>query len=601
MFSFVKKMISLLSRREQKQLYWLFVAMVVMAIIEVASVGSIMPFMAVVANPDVISENRWLSFIYTFFDFDSSNIFLLTLGGIVLFILIASNTASAIITWLIFRYTWMRNHSLSKRLFSQYLHEPYVFFLNHNTAELEKNILDEVQLVVTGIINPVLMVVKSSVVILFVSAFLILMDPLLAIIVSLTLGTAYCILFFMTSKVLSRIGWERAEANKKRFRVVSEALSGIKVLRVLGREDFFLDQFSIHSFRVSNNFAKKAVIAQLPKYAFEIIAFGGVLLIILYFLATNKDMEQIIPLLSLYAFAGYRLMPAMQTVFTKSANIRYALPSLDILYNDICGNDGAGKPDSTDYQLTNPQLQKKGICLRGVTFAYPGQEIPVLDQLDLFIPIKTTVGLAGSTGSGKTTIIDILLGLLVPSEGELLVDDVQINAKNLTGWQKKIGYVPQDIFLSDESVLNNIAFGIVDSEINKEAAVHAAKIANVHDFITGELPDSYDTIVGERGVRLSGGQKQRIGIARALYHDPEVLILDEATSALDGVTEDAIMQAIHNISHKKTIVMIAHRLTTLQECDEIFVLEHGKILAQGKYQKLKETCKYFLDINNIGA
>ena len=599
MFDFVKKMLALLSRRERKQLYLLFAAMVVMAIIDVASIGSVMPFMAVVSNPDVIESNKWLNWLYTSFSFESSNSFLLVLGGIVLLILVLSNTCTAIITWMIFRYTWMRNHSLARSLLAKYLYEPYVFFLNRNTAELEKNILDEVQLVITGVITPVLMIVKSGVVIFFVFLLLIFMDPILAIIVSLTLGSAYCALFFVTGKMISRIGWERAEANKKRFRVVSEALNGIKVLRVLGREKFFYDKFSVHSYRVSSNFAKKSTIAQLPKYAFEVIAFGGVLLIVLYFLASNKDMEQIVPLISLYAFAGYRLMPSMQTVFSKAANIRYALPSLEILHNDLCREESVAQQNDDSSLIIDPQLQKKGIRLQNVRFSYPGQEKPVLNGLDLFIPAGTTVGLAGSTGSGKTTIIDIILGLLIPAEGDLLVDNEKIGTDNLSGWQKKIGYVPQDIYLTDESVMNNIAFAIKDSKVDKNAVILAAKIANVHDFVTGELPDSYDTIVGERGVRLSGGQKQRIGIARALYHDPDVLILDEATSALDGVTEDAIMQAIHDLSHKKTIIMIAHRLTTLQECDEIFVLDQGKIVDRGEFQQLMETCKYFQEVRDL--
>jgi len=597
--TFIKKMLLLLSGRERKQLYWLFAAMVVMAVIDVASIGSVMPFMAVVANPDVIFSNKWLSWFYTTFYFESANIFLLVLGLIVLCILVVSNICTAVITWLIFRYTWMRNHSLAKRLLARYLYEPYVFFLNRNTAELEKNILDEVQLFITGIITPVLMIVKNGVVILFIFSLLVFMDPVLAMIVSLTIGTAYCALFFFSSKMLSRIGWERAEANKKRFRVVSEALGGIKVLRVLGRESYFLEKFSVHSYKVSTNFAKKATIAQLPKYAFEVIAFGGVLLIVLYFLATQKEMKQIIPLLSLYAFAGYRLMPSMQTVFNKAANIRYALPSLDILYNDICGEeDSTGKRNDSSTNVAL-QLQDHGMQLKDVSFSYPGQAKPVLDHLNLFIPAKTTVGFAGPTGSGKTTIIDILLGLLIQTDGDFLVGNVKIDVYNISQWQKKIGYVPQDIFLIDESVTKNIAFGVIDSEVDEASVVRAAKIANLHDFVTEELPDSYDTIVGERGVRLSGGQKQRIGIARALYHDPHILILDEATSALDGVTEDAIMQAIHNLSHKKTILIIAHRLSTLQECDEIFVLDKGEIVSRGNYQELSEKCKYFQEIKSL--
>lgn len=599
MFLFVDKMLEILSDSERKEMYWLLLAMVLLACIEVASIGSIMPFMTAIAKPDVMMSNKWIAWFYSVFHFKSDNTFLLTLGGIVLCVLVISNLSTAIITWWIYRFSWMRNHSLARRLFAKYLYEPYVFFLNRNTAELEKNILDEVQLVIVGILTPLLMIVKNGVVILFIFLFLLAMEPTLAIVVSVTLGSAYCTLFLVSGKMLSRIGWERAEANKKRFRFANEALSGIKVLRVLGRENFFLDQFSIHSYRVSYNFAKKAIVAQLPKYAFEVIAFGGVLIIILYFLATQKDLEQVIPILSLYAFAGYRLMPAMQTIFTKAANIRYALPALEILHSDL-----SRRPDSsnrgTEYKESKMFYpQNDGIRLDDVCFTYPGQDSPVLKNFNLHIPRRTTVGFAGPTGSGKTTIIDIILGLLAPQHGELLVDSAIICDSNVNMWQKKIGYVPQDIFLTDESVAKNIALGVPEEDVDFEMVVEVAKVANLHDFVTTELPASYETIVGERGIRLSGGQKQRIGLARALYHDPEILILDEATSALDGLTENAIMQAIDSLSSKKTILMIAHRLTTLQKCDKIFVLERGKIIAQGGYCELSESSKYFQDIKNL--
>ena len=599
MFVFVSKMLEMLSGSERREMYWLFIAMILLACIEVASIGSIMPFVTVVANPDVIMSNKWLAWFYSVLHFKSDSAFLLTLGGIVLFVLVVSNLSTALITWWIFRFSWMRNHSLARRLFAKYLYEPYVFFLNRNTAELEKNILDEVQLIIVGILTPLLMIVKNGVVILFIFLFLVAMEPTLAIIVSIILGGAYCTLFLVSGKMLSRIGWERAEANKKRFRFASEALSGIKVLRVLGREKFFLDQFSIHSYRVSYNFAKKAIVAQLPKYAFEIIAFGGVLIIILYFLATQKDLEQVIPILSLYAFAGYRLMPAMQTVFTKAANIRYALPALDILHDDISSSPDLGGRVTVDKGGGISCLQDQGIRLDDVCFAYPGQETPVLSNFNLYIPVKTTVGFAGPTGSGKTTIIDMILGLLTPQHGNLFVDSTMICESNVKMWQRKIGYVPQDIFLTDESVAKNIALGVPEEEIDPKTVIRVAKIANLHDFVTTELPESYDTIVGERGIRLSGGQRQRIGVARALYHDPEVLILDEATSALDGLTENAIMQAIDNLSNKKTILMIAHRLTTLQKCDDIFVLDKGEIVAHGDYHELWKTSKYFQDIKNL--
>ncbi len=592
MFSFLKKLFSLLTAKERRQLHWLFAAMVLMAVIEVAGVSSIMPFMAVVANPDVIESNRWLYLLFTTMNFSTYKSFLLFLGCVVLGILVVNNLCTAVITWMIFKFSWMRNHSISKRLLARYLHKPYVFFLNRNTADLEKNIMDEVRIVIAGILNPLLMMIKNSMLTIFIFTLLVFMDPFLAILVSVVIGGAYAALFSFVSRKLNLIGELRAEANRQRFKVANEALSGIKIIKVLGRERFFLSQFSVHSRQLSESQALKSVISQIPKYAFEVIAFGGILLIVLYFLARGTETGHIIPLLSLYAFAGYRLMPALQTVFIGVAEIRYTLPALDLLYDDI-GVTGEDVVEEKAEPDTAPLSLKKELRLKDIVYAYPGRQEPVLKKLNLAIQANTTIGLVGSTGSGKTTLVDIILGLLRPQEGYLMVDGVPVTRASIQQWQRNTGYVPQEVFLSDDTIAANIGFGIPADERDMPSVERAARIANLHDFICHELADGYDTVVGERGIRLSGGQRQRIGIARAIYTDPEVLVLDEATSALDGVTEDAVMQAIQNLSGKKTVIMIAHRLTTLQECDEIFVLNEGEIFDRGQYRQLMNSSEYF--------
>lgn len=600
MFKFIANIKTLLSVKERRELNLLFAAMVVMACIEAVSIGSILPFMSVVTNPEVISTNAWLAWGYHQFGFGSTNAFLLALGFCVLAVLIISNASKALNLYWISRFSWRRNYSISKKLLHSYLQQPYVFFLDHHTADLQKNILDEVQLVVTGILNSILLLVQDCVSIFFIFSVLVFLDPGLAVGISLLLGCAYGILFRYSSRVLKKIGRQRAEANKERFKYVSEALSGVKIIKILGRELFFLDRFSYYSKKISTYFAQRAVISQLPRYAFEVITYGGVLLIILYYLAKGKSITTIIPVLSLYAYAGYRLMPAMQGVFNKMANIKYALPSLDILCSDLkMASEVLAKrramPQISCQPFPDYDIE---ISLNEITYAYPTQKFPVLENLSLVIPARKTIGIAGATGSGKTTLVDVVLGLLEPQSGMLLVGGIAVFSGNLAAWQRKIGYVPQDIFLIDKSVAQNIAFGIDDGEIDQEAVVMAAKISNLHEFIINDLPNGYRTVIGERGIRLSGGQRQRIGIARALYHDPEVLILDEATSALDGNTEDTIMQAIQGLAHKKTIIMIAHRLTTLKECDEIILLEHGKITARGDYQTLLQTNPFFQEVQN---
>ncbi len=598
MFTFVSKLLVLLNENERKQLYWLLATMVGMAFIEVASVGSIMPFMGVVTNPDYIFENKWLHAAYEYFNFPTTNAFLLAVGITVLLILLISNASTAVVTWWIYRYSWMRNYSIATNLLHMYLNRPYEYFLNRNTEELKKNVLGEVQLVVINIVISLLLSVKSGVAIVFICALLIAIDPVLAVVVSGTLGAAYILLFLFVSKVLRRIGLERAEANRKQFKIISESFNGIKILKVIGKEQYFWESFAAQSLIVSNNFAKKAIIGALPRYAFEVIAFGGVILIVLYFLAADKRLEQIIPLLSLYAFAGYRLLPSMQAIFIKLSSIKYALPALDLLYQAHTEmSDWEVPPEKTD--CATALTLNNSIRLKIMRYNYPDQREAVFKDLDLTIPARKTVGFAGSTGSGKTTIIDLILGLLVPQEGELMIDGRTIDTQSRPVWQRMIGYVPQDVFLIDDTVAKNIALGDDLSAIDQKAVERAARLANLHDFIKHDLPDGYQTSVGERGIRLSGGQKQRIGIARALYHNPEVLILDEATSALDGVTEDVIMQAIHNLSRKKTIIIIAHRLTTLKECDQIYVLDKGKVAEHGSYQELLKSSGYFKRILNL--
>lgn len=582
----IERIFALLSEKERRKMHWLFFAMIIMAVMEVAGVGSIMPFMSMVANPDVIETNKWISWAYDSLRFESADRFLFFSGVFVLVILIINNSFTACITWLIFKFTWMCNHNLSRRLLAKYLYQPYIFYLNRNTSDLMKNILDEVRHFIAFVLLKLIMIIKNIVLTFFIFCFLLFIDPLLSLIVFMALGGVYAVFFSFINKTLNRIGKERAEANELRFKIAHEALSGIKELKVLRREDIFLNLFSIHSHRFANSQAMKSIISQLPKYAFEVIAFGGILLIVLFYIAVKRDIAQMIPLISLYAFAAYRLIPALQAIFTGLSEIRYNLPALDILHKDIIKNSGTIAYGNGLNNTIQPIIINEKIQLRNIYFTYPGMDEAIIQNFDLNIPVNTTVGLVGATGSGKTTIVDIILGLLTAEKGSLVIDHTVINEDNLVRWQKNIGYVSQDIFMYDDTIANNIAFGVQKKDINMKLIKNASQIANLHEFIINELPSGYDTIVGDRGVRLSGGQRQRIGIARAIYHEPQVLILDEATSALDGVTESTIIQAIHNLSHKKTIIMISHRLTTLKDCDIIYMIEHGKIKASGTYNEL---------------
>ncbi len=593
----IYKINSLLERKEKIQAVFLFAGIVLRGLIEVAGVVSIMPFIAVAANPEIINTNNYLFSFYTYFNFQSPKTFLVVLGLLVFSIIILNNTLSALTEWFLVRFTWLRGHEIARRLLGKYLSQPYSFFIKENSASLGANILNEVSFFLKGVLRPFMDMVAKIIVSLFLFILLTAVDPLLALIMGLVLGSSYTAIFLTVRKKLAAVGIERASANQKQFLYISEAFNGIKDIKVRNCEQFFLESFSRYSYRVNLNQAINQIVSQIPRYALEVIAFGGILLITLYFVITEKTQSTVIPLMALYAFAGYRLMPALQGVFAGLTTIRFNLSVLDKLVTDLALDKYPHQEIADWRRKVLPMGLHQAIELREVEFTYPGAETATLNRLNLTIKARTTVGFAGSTGAGKTTLIDIILGLFSPDKGELLVDGNRIDRTNIREWLGSVGYVPQQIFLSDQSVRCNIAFGLPADEIDTAAVERAARIAQLHQFIVSELPEGYDTPIGERGVRLSGGQRQRLGIARALYRDPDVLILDEATSSLDSTTEAEVMESIRGLARRKTIVMIAHRLSTLVDCDVIHFMDRGRVSHSGNYRQLLRECPEFLEMN----
>lgn len=584
MFNLVKKIFSLLNGHERRKFLYLTTAMVAMGLIEVAGIASIMPFMAVVANPVVIEKTHYLSWAYQALGFASTNTFLIFLGLLVFFTLLVSNAIKALVLWLELNFIHFRLYSLSRRLLFSYLSQPYVFFLEQNTAILGKNILQEVSKFSHEVLRPCTQIFSRLVTTLFIVGLLLVVDPVLAVMIVAILGGAYSLIYHLVQRKLAGLGEERFKANAQRSKTASEAFGGIKDLKVLHRERFFIDHFSLHARQAESKMVAYGLISQLPSYIMEVMSFGGILIIVLYFLMIRQDIGKTLPVIALYAFAGVRLMPALQGIFSATTILRFNLPVLDSLHRDIAGT--LEIPAAQQHEKIAALPFRDKILFSSVTFTYPGVVTPVIHELNLCIDKNTSVGFVGGTGTGKTTTVDILLGLLSPQKGSLVIDEVPVNSDNLLHWQQNLGYVPQFIYLCDDTLASNIAFGIPQEEIDMAAVERATRIANLHEFVTHELPQGYRTIVGERGIRLSGGQRQRIGIARALYHDPEVLIMDEATSALDGVTEEAVIQAIRNLAGKKTIITIAHRLTTLKDCDVIYVMDKGRVVEQGTYAEL---------------
>ena len=443
-------------------------------------------------------------------------------------------------------------------------------------------------LVISHGIKPIMNLITFSAITIMLIILLILVDPKLSLIVGFILGSAYGIVYKFTRSFLKRIGDERMKANEERFTIITEAFGAAKEIKIGGLEQVYTKRFSGPAKLSAQHSASSQLVSNLPRFFLEAIAFGGLVLMVLYLMSRSGTFIEALPIISLYAFAGYRLMPAIQQIYVSLTQLRYIGGSLDALYEDLINIQSIKQ--NYDYPSL---LLKKNISLNHIHYHYPNSSRTALKNIKISIPARTTVGLVGSTGSGKTTLVDIILGLFEAQQGTLEVDGQVISKHNVRSWQSSIGYVPQQIFLADDTVAANIAFGTDSKDIDQEAVKNAAKIANLHEFVINELPLKYNTTIGERGVRLSGGQRQRIGIARALYHSPQVLILDEATSALDNLTEQAVMDAVHNIGKNITIILIAHRLSTVKKCDTIFLLEKGELKSQGTFEELAKVSDHF--------
>ena len=588
----LKKLLALLTPSERKRAGMLMGMVLIMAFLDMLGVASIMPFIAVLANPELVYSNALLFDAFMLgqqFDIRTPEQFLFALGALVFVLLVTSLAFKAITTYAQTRFALMREYSISKRLVDGYLHQPYSWFLNRHSADLGKNILSEVQIVINNGINPLMTLMAQSIVALALLILLVMADPLLALSVGVVLGLSYAAIFAVVSGWLRRLGRTRIDANQERFTAVSEAFGAAKEVKVGGLEQAYIQRFAKPAEIYAYSQATAQVIGQVPRFGLEAIAFGGMLSVILYLMAKSGDFADALPTVALYAFAGYRLMPALQQIYAAFTQLRFVGPALNALHRDL---DTLQATEAKEDQI-NPLPLIQTITLNEVGYRYPNAPQTALKGIDLSISVHSRVGFVGATGSGKTTMVDLILGLLEPQEGYLSVDGQPITAANRCQWQRAIGYVPQQIYLADDSVAANIAFGVTSRDIDQAAVERAAKIANLHEFVVNDLPQGYATAVGERGVRLSGGQRQRIGIARALYHNPQVLILDEATSALDNLTEQAVMEAVDNLGHNITIIMIAHRLSTVRQCDQIYLLERGEVKASGTYNELTASNQKF--------
>ena len=598
-----KKAWALLDARERRNA-WIVLGIIILGGLSSAlMVGSVLPFLSVLSQPSSIETTPALKWAYATFGFTSEYAFLVGLGLCSLGVIVIASAIQLVKTWAVARFAMMRIHSLSSRLLAAYLRQPYEFFLNRHSGDMGTSILTETQQLVGQFLRPAAEALASLITIFAIICLLLWAEPVVALLSFVVLGGVYSLTYWVSRLSLKRLGQVRAEANSARFRIANEVLGGIKDIKLLGCERDYLTRYDKPSYGMARAITSIQLISMMPKSVLEAIAFGGIILLCLVLmdaqsLTSGAGLGGILPVLGLFAFAVQRLMPELSKLYQSFAEMQASTAAVDIVYRDlILQADRAELPQT---RPTGLGLRHQ-LSLEGVSYQYPGATNAGLRDITLTIQSGEKIGIVGGTGAGKTTLADLLLGLLSPTSGRLVIDGVPVTQDNLRAWQQSVGYVPQDIFLIDASLSENIALGVPPSQIDQAHVESAAQIAQLHQFITADLPQGYDSQIGERGVRLSGGQRQRIGISRALYHNSNLIMFDEATSALDNHTEAEVLSAIVSLPGDTTVVMIAHRLSTVKQCDRIIVMEAGAVVGIGSWDNLIETNAAFQKIAQKGA
>lgn len=586
----LKKLNYIFSRKDKIKMVLILITVVIGSFFELLGVAAFLPFVDIIMKPETIQEKWYLNFFYEAFSFHSTNAFLAGLAFAIMFIYIFKNIFMALQKNWIYKFSYGIQMKMSVRLLKTYIQEPYTFHLNKNIAVLQRSLQEDTDLFTKGIIHVMELVAEIAVCI-TIGIFLFIVSRSITGSVLVLLLVSILIFTTISKRFSEKLGKECQTYKANLYQWVNQSLGGIKELKILNREDFFIDSYRDNYKKYVQGLRINRLIAVLPRYFVEAICMTGLLLavIVKMFWGQKDDFAVFIPQLSVFAVAAFRLLPAVGKINEHVADILYSLPSLDLIYHDLKAIEK--EPTVKNREEMDWSFHKK-IAIKNVSYHYPDAEEQVIDSASFEISKGKTVAFIGPSGAGKTTIVDIILGLLQPQYGKVYADELNVH-KHQYVWQKSIGYIPQVIYLSDDTIRNNIAFGIKKEEIDEEAIVQALKKAQLYEFVDS-LPDGLDTVVGDRGVRISGGQRQRIGIARALYHDPEVLVLDEATSALDNDTETAVMEAIDNLQGTKTILIIAHRLTTIRNVDVIFEVAGGKVLPKAKeevFPEMKEEQK----------
>ncbi len=559
---------------------WILLAlMVVGMLMETLGIGLVVPAISLMMQEDFVARYPAIATASNYLGITTQSELIAAAMVFLVGVYIVKNAFLAFLIWKQTKFAFDAQANISQRLFAIYLHQPYTFHLQRNSAILIRNVINEVSVYIGGMLGA-LMLFTELMVLVGITTLLLFIEPLGTLIVICVAGVLAGSFYHVIRNHITSWGRERQLHEGMRMQHLQQGLGGAKDVKLLGRESNFLSQFYVHNVKSARVWTLQSAFLNFPRQFIELVAIIGLAVLVLSMLNQGHNATSIVPTLGLFAAAAFRLIPSVGRVLNSLQTLRFSLPVVNTLYEEL------------NLSFTEPSTQQSGarldftgnLALTNIKYRYPNSALQALDGISINIRKGESIGLIGSSGSGKSTLVDLILGLLAPTSGQIEVDGIDIQ-KNLRRWQDQIGYVPQTIYLTDDTLIKNVAFGLPLDEIDERAVRSAIKAAQLEEFVS-TLPEGLETIVGERGVRLSGGQRQRIGIARALYHDPSILVLDEATSALDGETERGVMEAVTLFKGSKTIIVVAHRLSTVQDCDRLFRLERGRVVEEGAPEKM---------------
>lgn len=569
----IQRVLKILTGRQKKILIVLLFMMLIGAGLETVGTSMLIPFITVAMEPNSVLDNEYLRYFYDAFHLDSANGFLIMLAIVLSIVFVVKNVYLYVMYYVQYRFIYNGQFNTSKNLFKDYVRRPYEFYLDASTPVVMRHIMSDVN----GSYNLLLTFLQLFTELFIFTALLALAlvsSPMMTAVMCVVLGTILIANKKILGPILRRFGHEVQVNSALTTKWIMQAVNGMKETKVLNKERYFVEQYEKSAARLNTIQKRQNSMQNIPRLLIETVCMCGILLIVAVFLGTGNNIQEMLTQVGLLAVIAVKLMPSANKLSTYINNIAYYEPSLTAVEDIIIRSHE--KDVNTDSlflkeEEITPVSFTKEVKLENITYRYPNTEVDILKDAGVTIPRGKSVGFIGPSGAGKSTTVDILLGLLYPQSGKVTVDGVDIRS-NLPGWYAKIGYVPQMIFMLDDTIRNNVAYGVDEKEIDDKQVWYALKEAQLDEFVRG-LPDGLDTSIGERGVRISGGQRQRLGIARALYTEPEIMIFDEATSALDNDTESAIMEAIERLHGKKTLVIIAHRLTTIEKCDAVYRVE----------------------------